>query len=158
VLVATPEAIHRSNDKAGDLRDARRIGVPRAGLAARVGRAGRGRGGPGARLPGHRRLHEARLLLRVARVPRALGVGRTGTSSCSPTGPASRRRLRLEDLLDLLGDDPTELLVMELATGKERTIDGIAVEGRIALGHPKTPRGDARRASRCTSRRSTTPG
>ena len=27
---------------------------------------------------------------------------------------------------------------MELATGKERTIDGIAVEGRIALGHPKT--------------------
>ncbi|HWQ02041.1 MAG TPA: ATP-grasp domain-containing protein, partial [Gaiellaceae bacterium] len=45
---------------------------------------------------------------------------------------------RLEDLLDLLGNDPTELLVMELATGKERTIDGIAAGGRIALGHPKT--------------------
>ena len=27
---------------------------------------------------------------------------------------------------------------MELATGEERTIDGIAVEGRIVLGHPKT--------------------
>ena len=27
---------------------------------------------------------------------------------------------------------------MELATGKERTIDGIAAGGRIALGHPKT--------------------
>ena len=52
--------------------------------------------------------------------------------------PGVAEALRLEDLLDLLGDDPTELLVMELATGKERTIDGIAVEGRIALGHPKT--------------------
>src|SRR4029450_13268094 len=52
--------------------------------------------------------------------------------------PGVAGALRLEDLLDLLGDDPTELLVMELATGKERTIDGIAVEGRIALGHPKT--------------------
>jgi hypothetical protein len=27
---------------------------------------------------------------------------------------------------------------MELATGKERTIDGIAAGGRIRLGHPKT--------------------
>jgi hypothetical protein len=27
---------------------------------------------------------------------------------------------------------------MELATGKERTIDGIASEGRIALGHAKS--------------------
>ena len=52
--------------------------------------------------------------------------------------PGVAEALRLEDLVDLLGDDPTELLVMELATGKERTIDGIAVEGRIALGHPKT--------------------
>jgi hypothetical protein len=52
--------------------------------------------------------------------------------------PGVAEALRLEDLLDLLGDDPTELLVMELATGAERTIDGIAVEGRIALGHPKT--------------------
>ncbi|HEY1367973.1 MAG TPA: ATP-grasp domain-containing protein, partial [Gaiellaceae bacterium] len=52
--------------------------------------------------------------------------------------PGVAEALRLEDLLELLGGDPTELLVMELAAGKERTIDGIAVEGRIALGHPKT--------------------
>src|SRR5213592_2825448 len=32
----------------------------------------------------------------------------------------------------------TELLVMELATGIERTIGGIAHEGRVALGHAKT--------------------
>ena len=60
--------------------------------------------------------------------------------------PGVAEALRLEDLLELLGDDPTELLVMELATGKERTIDGIAVEGRIALGHPEDARGDARRS------------
>ena len=52
--------------------------------------------------------------------------------------PGVAEALRLEDLEELLGDDPTELLVMELATGKERTIDGIAVDGQIALGHPKT--------------------
>jgi hypothetical protein len=28
--------------------------------------------------------------------------------------------------------------VMELATGPERTIDGVARDGRIVLGHPKT--------------------
>src|SRR5204863_976825 len=32
----------------------------------------------------------------------------------------------------------TELLVMELATGGERTIDGIADGEQILLGHPKT--------------------
>jgi hypothetical protein len=46
--------------------------------------------------------------------------------------------MRLEEAVELIGDDPTELLVMELATGGERTIDGIADGGRIALGHPKT--------------------
>src|SRR5262249_30248622 len=53
--------------------------------------------------------------------------------------PGVAEALRLEDLVELLGpDDQTELLVMELATGLERTIDGIAEGGRIALGHPKT--------------------
>src|SRR4029450_1623202 len=52
--------------------------------------------------------------------------------------PGVAEALRLGARRELLGDDPTELLVMELATGNERTIDGIAIEGRIALGHPKT--------------------
>ena len=34
--------------------------------------------------------------------------------------------------------DTTELLVMELATGGERTIDGIGDGERVVLGHPKT--------------------
>src|SRR5213076_1664278 len=39
---------------------------------------------------------------------------------------------------ELLGDDETELLVMELAVGGERTIDGIGDGERVVLGHPKT--------------------
>ncbi len=47
--------------------------------------------------------------------------------------------MRLEDVAELLpeaGGD--ELLVMELAEGIERTVDGVARGGRVVLGHPKT--------------------
>src|SRR5205814_9813848 len=47
--------------------------------------------------------------------------------------------MRLEEAVELLPEEGgTELLVMELATGGERTIDGIADGERILLGHPKT--------------------
>jgi hypothetical protein len=47
--------------------------------------------------------------------------------------------MRLEEALELLpAEGGTELLVMELATGGERTIDGIADGERVVLGHPKT--------------------
>ena len=47
--------------------------------------------------------------------------------------------MRLEEAVELLPDEGgPDLLVMELATGGERTIDGIASHGRIVLGHPKT--------------------
>ena len=46
--------------------------------------------------------------------------------------------LRLEDVERILGDDQTELLVMELVAGSERTVDGYAERGRIVLAHPKT--------------------
>jgi hypothetical protein len=55
--------------------------------------------------------------------------------------------MRLEEVTELLerGDDlGPELLVMELATGGERTIDGFAARGRVVLGHAKT-----REAMRC---------
>ena len=61
----------------------------------------------------------------------------TARTSCCTSGRA-RSAMRLEEAVELIGDDPTDLLVMELATGGERTIDGIADGGRIALGHPKT--------------------
>ena len=47
--------------------------------------------------------------------------------------------MRLEEVVELLphaGGD--ELLVMELARGGERTIDGIARAGRVVVGHGKT--------------------
>jgi hypothetical protein len=47
--------------------------------------------------------------------------------------------MRLEEAVELLPDEGgTELLVMELATGGERTIDGLADGERVVLGHPKT--------------------
>jgi carbamoyl-phosphate synthase large subunit len=50
--------------------------------------------------------------------------------------PGVAEALRLEELVELVGDE--EVMVMELARGPERTIDGIAEAGRIVLGHPKT--------------------
>ena len=48
--------------------------------------------------------------------------------------------MQLEEAVDILAsvDDQTELLVMELAKGPERTIDGIANGREIVLGHAKT--------------------
>jgi carbamoyl-phosphate synthase large subunit len=47
--------------------------------------------------------------------------------------------MRLEEAVELLPDDGgPDLLVMELATGGERTVDGIADGRRVVLGHPKT--------------------
>jgi carbamoyl-phosphate synthase large subunit len=47
--------------------------------------------------------------------------------------------MRLNDVLELLPDEGgPDLLVMELATGRERTIDGIARSGQVVLGHAKT--------------------
>jgi len=47
--------------------------------------------------------------------------------------------MRLEEAIELLPDEGgPDLLVMELSTGEERTIDGIADGRRVVLGHPKT--------------------
>src|SRR6266480_6757158 len=46
--------------------------------------------------------------------------------------------MSLADVLPVLpADGGPELLVMELAQGRERTVDGIANAGRLVLGHPK---------------------
>ena len=49
--------------------------------------------------------------------------------------------MRLEEAVELLPEGGVDLLVMELATGDERTIDGIADGRRVVLGHPKTREG-----------------
>lgn len=45
---------------------------------------------------------------------------------------------RLEEAAEIIGGDPTDLVVMEFVAGGERTVDGYAEHGRIVLGHPKT--------------------
>src|SRR5437763_1660915 len=47
--------------------------------------------------------------------------------------------MRLADVVDLLPEEGgPDLLVMELAEGRERTVDGIARSGQVLLAHAKT--------------------
>jgi hypothetical protein len=47
--------------------------------------------------------------------------------------------MRLKDVMELLPEEGgPDLLVMELAEGRERTVDGIARSGQVLLGHAKT--------------------
>jgi carbamoyl-phosphate synthase large subunit len=136
VLVASPDAIRRSNDKAECYAFLQQIGVPtidfrRVQGGAQVATAARELGYPE----------------RPVCFKPVFSSGSRGFRVLDPTVDRAHQLLherpgavgmRLEEAVELIGDDPTELLVMELATGGERTIDGIAERGRIALGHPKT--------------------
>jgi carbamoyl-phosphate synthase large subunit len=137
VLVSSPEAIHRSNDKAETYALLDRIGV--RGPAWRRVSGGDAVAGAAQEL-GYPQVDVCMkpVFSSGSRGFRVLSASADRHEQLLTNRPGVAEALRLEDLLELLGDDPTELLVMELATGKERTIDGIAIEGRIALGHPKT--------------------
>ena len=64
--------------------------------------------------------------------------------------------MRLEEAVELLPDDGgPDLLVMELATGGERTIDGIA-DGDGSCSGTRRPARRCAPGSRCTSSRSRT--
>lgn len=137
VLVSTPEAIRRSNDKAETYAMLDQIGVKgpawrrvRGGDA--VAAAARELGYPDEDVT------LKPIFSSGSRGFRILSASADRREQLLTNRPGVAEALRLEDLVELLGDDDTELLVMELATGKERTIDGIAEGGRIALGHPKT--------------------
>jgi carbamoylphosphate synthase large subunit len=137
VLVATPEAIHRSNDKAETYAMLDRIGVRgpawrRVSGGEAVAAAARELGYPGTDVC------MKPVFSSGSRGFRVLSASADRHEQLLSNRPGVAEALRIEDLLDLLGDDPTELLVMELATGTERTVDGIAVDGRVVLGHPKT--------------------
>jgi carbamoyl-phosphate synthase large subunit len=137
VLVSSADSIRRSNDKAETYALLDSIGV--RGPAWR-----RVRGGEAAAAAVHELGYpDVDVCMKPvyssgSRGFRVLSASADRHEQLLANRPGVAEALRLEDLLELLGDDMTELLVMELATGKERTIDGIAVEGRIALGHPKT--------------------
>jgi carbamoyl-phosphate synthase large subunit len=137
VLVSSPDAIHRSNDKAETYALLHRLAV---------------------RAPEFRRVNGAR---EVAVAAAELGYperpvcfkpvfssGSRGFRVLDPTVDRAHQLLherpgsvamRLEEAIELLPEEGgPDLLVMELATGGERTIDGFAEGGRILLGHPKT--------------------
>jgi carbamoyl-phosphate synthase large subunit len=141
VLVASPEAIHRSNDKAETYALLDRIGVRgpawrRVTGAAEVASAARELGYP-----------DVDVCLKPvfssgSRGFRVLSATADRREQLLSNRPGVAGAMRLEELVELLPvEGGPELLVMELAAGGERTIDGIAVGGRIALGHPKTREG-----------------
>jgi carbamoyl-phosphate synthase large subunit len=137
VLVSSPQTVHRSNDKAESYALLQRIGVPtvefrRFAGARQVGAAARELGYPD----------------RPVCFKPVFSSGSRGFRILDPTVDRAHQLLherpgsvamRLEEALELLPEEGgTELLVMELATGGERTIDGIADGERVVLGHPKT--------------------
>jgi carbamoyl-phosphate synthase large subunit len=137
VLVANPEAVRRSNDKAETYALLDTIGVRgpawrRVAAAAEVAAAAQELGYPDEDVAFKPLMSSGsrgfRVISSTADRRRQLFENRPGVAEA----------LRLEELVELLGDDETEALVMELARGPERTIDGIARNGRIVLGHPKT--------------------
>jgi carbamoyl-phosphate synthase large subunit len=137
VLVSSPSAIHASNDKAETYAFLHRLGLP---------------------APAYRRVNGADEVDAAARelgypdVPvcfkPVFSSGSRGFRVLDPTVDRAHQLLnerpgsvamRLEEAVELLPDSGgPDLLVMELATGGERTIDGIADGSRVVLGHAKT--------------------
>jgi carbamoyl-phosphate synthase large subunit len=137
VLVSSPNTVHRSNDKAESYALLQRIGVPtiefrRVNGAPEVEAAARELGYPD----------------RPVCFKPVFSSGSRGFRILDPTVDRAHQLLherpgsvamRLEEAVELLPEEGGEdLLVMELATGGERTIDGIADGSRVVLGHPKT--------------------
>ena len=136
-LVASAEAVRRSNDKAESYAMLDAIGVR--------GPSWRRVRGPEALAAAARELGYPRddvcmkpVFSSGSRGFRIVSASADRREQLLTNRPGVAEALRLEDLLELLGDDDTELLVMELAQGGERTIDGIAADGDVLLGHPKT--------------------
>jgi carbamoyl-phosphate synthase large subunit len=137
VLVSSEETIRRSNDKAEFYALLHELGVPAPQFV---------------RVRGGRAVHEAARSLGYPDRPvcfkPVFSSGSRGFRVLDPSVDRARQLLeerpgqlamRLEEVVELLPEvGGAELLVMELATGGERTIDGIADGQRVVLGHPKT--------------------
>jgi carbamoyl-phosphate synthase large subunit len=137
VLVSPPEAIRTANDKAATYALVQRLGL---------------------RAPAWRRVSGARALAQAAEelgypdraecFKPVFSSGSRGFRVLDATVDRARQLLeerpgnlamRLRDVVELLPEEGgPDLLVMELAQGKERTIDGIARSGQVLLAHAKT--------------------
>ena len=137
VLVSPPEAIRTANDKAATY-----ALVERLGLRAPTWR----------KVTGGRALAAAAEELgypeRAVCFKPIFSSGSRGFRVIDATVDRARQLLeerpgalamRLTDVVELLpAEGGPDLLVMELATGRERTVDGIARSGQIVLAHAKT--------------------
>jgi carbamoyl-phosphate synthase large subunit len=137
VLVSSAETVRRSNDKAETYGLLRELGVPapdfrRASGASAIAEAARDLGYP------ERDVSVKPTFSSGSRGFRIISAGADRHEQLLTNRPGVAEALRLEELVELLVDEPTEWLVMELAVGGERTIDGIGDGRRIVLGHPKT--------------------
>ena len=137
VLVSRPETIRQANDKAASYSLLHEAGLPapefrRVRGAAQVEAAARELGYP------DRPVCFKPVFSSGSRGFRVLDAAVDRAHQLLHERPGSVA-MRLEEALELLPkEEGPELLVMELATGGERTIDGIADGERILLGHPKT--------------------
>jgi carbamoyl-phosphate synthase large subunit len=137
VLVSSPQTVRRSNDKAETYALLRELGVPapdfrRASGASAIADAARELGYP------ERDVSVKPTFSSGSRGFRIISAGADRHEQLLNNRPGVAEALRLEELVELLGDVETEWLVMELAVGGERTIDGVGDGSRVVLGHPKT--------------------
>ena len=137
VLVSGPETIRRSNDKAESYALLHELGLPAPDFR---------------RVRGATEVEAAAFDLgypdRSVCFKPVFSSGSRGFRVLDPSVDRAHQLLherpgsvamRLEEAVELLPrEGGPELLVMELATGGERTVDGIADGERILLGHPKT--------------------
>jgi carbamoylphosphate synthase large subunit len=138
VMVSSPEAIRRCNDKTETYALLDRIGV-KGPRWRRVG--GRKSVAEAAHELGYPREEVAvkPVFSSGSRGFRILSASADRLEQLIGNRPGVAGAMQLDELLEMLpADGAPELLVMELATGPERTIDGIADNGRVALGHSKT--------------------
>jgi carbamoyl-phosphate synthase large subunit len=140
VLVSPLAAIQRSNDKAETYALLHRLGLPAPEFR---------------RVRGAREVEAAAGELGYPQRPvcfkPVFSSGSRGFRVLDPTVDRAHQLLherpgsvamRLEEALELLpAEGGTDLLVMELATGGERTIDGVANGSEVVFGHPKTREG-----------------
>ena len=137
VLVSSPDAIQRSNDKADTYELLHRLGIPapafkRVNGARAVAAAAHELGYP------DRPVCFKPVFSSGSRGFRVLDATVDRTHQLLNERPGSVA-MRLDEAVELLPDTGgPDLLVMELATGGERTIDGVANGKEIVLGHPKT--------------------
>src|SRR5438105_4372313 len=137
VLVSPPEAIRTANDKAATYALLERLGL---------------------RAPAWRKVTGGRSLAAAAQelgypdrpvcFKPVFGSGSRGFRVLDATVDRARQlfeerpgnlAMRLTDVIELLPEEGgPDLLVMELAQGRERTVDGIARSGHVALAHAKT--------------------